>query len=562
MKKLLEIISVGVTALLLACNFSASLSTEVFASAENGAPTQTQNYQTTENSTEKYFYETHLGRGAVSAENVSNDVTLSVYDFTGEIVDDSIVYRIDENEINFSGLDSEGLELGNEYILKMINGTEITEFSFMYVTKALRTAEDLSVLDIDTAGKIIDGYYALANDIDAGHEKRVLEHKGYSTEGGFAGTFDGLGHSLTFLVGNSDSSSRYGLFGVIRGGAIIKNTAFVDIMTNSSAILAKSCAAKFSNQIYIQDCYFSVVGGFMCGGAILENGTVWVNLENIIIAWEGVEFDVATTGATYAGAIFGKYLNRGNEHSDSMMNNVYVISKAPLAFYHAVNYEGEMHESQFYAYYAGNDNVAQNMQNGVYVFRNVKRYKTGAEMAKANNSYSSFDGKYWDFTAGFPIFKSAINSACGVALDGEKIKRKVLYVPTEEGGYTSSVRITASLLGAPIKNVDTIYEITEGKNCISIDDEGLVTAVSAGKAKIKVSYVYNDISCTETITITVKEVILNPSHSASSSSTINSSEESETGGCGSNILFGSGVTPLLFAGIVALFLKRKVNNFQ
>ncbi len=564
MKKFLRKISYGAAALLFACNFSASVMSKTFASAENGAPAQTESSEKTQESSDKYFYEADLERGVFSMENVSNEATLAVYDLSGGLVDDSIVYTMNENEINFSGLDSEELELGNEYILRILSSGDILEIPFMYVTRALRSVEDLSVLNIDTADEIITGYYVLANDIDAGYQNRVLEHDGYNGSAstcGFAGTFDGLGHSLTFLVGSSGSSKRYGLFGFLRAGAIIKNTAFVDIMTNSSAILAKSSNAYFGKQVYITDCFFSIVNGHICGGAILENGQVWINLENIVIDWEGVEFDVQTTGTIYAGAIFGKYLNRGNEHSDSMMNNVYVISKAPLAFYHAVNYDGPMHSANFYAFYAGNDNVAYDMTNGVYKFSRVKRYPTGAEMAKAKDSYSNFDGKYWDFTAGFPIFKSAIDSAGGIAIDGERITRKVLYTGFDEGDYTRSVHIAPSLLGAPIENVEMNYEITEGANCITIDKDGVVTAVTAGKAKINVSYTYNNVLYEETLTITVKEIKLPASPSSSSSSVNENDGESEGSGCASNVLMSGSVTSLLLLlGIATLFLKRKVNK--
>ena len=512
--------------------------------AENSSSTTLQTEASAQK--EKNFYETSESSATFTVEQVNSDAVACVYDSAGFVKDDSVQYRIDKNKIYVSNIDSESLVLGNDYILTLTYEDEEVQIPFMYVTKALRTVEDLSVFDIDVKGKIIDGYYALANDIDAGYEKRILDHNGYSKTGGFAGTFDGLGHSLTFMVGNGASSAnRVGFFGFLQGGAVIKNTAFVDIMTNSCAILAKASNALYDSQVYISNCYFSIHSGFLCLGAILENGQVWVNLENILIDWPGVLYDVETSGQTYSGAIFAKYINRGHASTDNMMKNVYVISKAPLAFNRDKGYEGAMNSKNYYVFYAKNDGMTADMPKGVYIFNNVKRYVSGAEMvADTSNSYVDFPAQYWDFSSGIPIFKSALTSACGISINGENINRKVLYTNSAGGLYTTSVTIAPSLLGAPIQNIDAVYEILEGADCIAIDeDNGLVTAIKEGKAKLKLSYTFNEEFYEKTVTLTIKSPLIE-----------NSSQES---GCNSSFISGISFSFFLGSAAIVLFVKRK-----
>ena len=490
---------------------------------------------------EKNFYETSLDIVTFPAENARSGAVAAVYDLVGYLVDDSVQYRVNEGKVYVSNVDSEKLVLGKDYILRLTYSDEEIEIPFMYVTKALRTVEDLSIFDIDVTGKIIKGYYALANDINAGYEKRILDHKGYSKTGGFEGTFDGLGNRLTFRVGNVVNESRVGLFGFLRGGAVIKNTAFVDIWTDSCAILAKASNALSGSQVTVSNCYFSVYSGFLCLGAILENGQVWVKLQNVIIDWPGVLFNAETSGQTYSGAIFARYINRGHAKSDEMMKNVYVISKAPLAFSKDANYE-----TKYYIYYAKNDRIAPSPLNGIYIFNNVKRYKTGAEMlADTSNSYKSFSDEYWDLSVGIPVFKSALKSAIGVAIDGENINRKVLYTSSMSEEYETSAKIVPAILGAPIPNVDANYEILSGGECVSIEEStGVVTAIKEGKTKIKLSYTYDGDYYEEILTLTIKT----PAGSTSDSE----------GGCSSSVLENGALSALVILGAtIALILKRK-----
>ena len=163
-----------------------------------------------------------------------------------------------------------GKTLGSEdNELKIIKGDKEYTLKYMYVTRAIRNANDLSIdrdafptavsnyvaekhstyiFEMPVAGKVaaqriptlkIDGYYVLAENVDlggtvdgaynqnhknvlqAGHYELKYPTGNYNTDVGFTGTFDGRGHKLENLT-----TWGAGMFGYINGGTI-KNLALI-----------------------------------------------------------------------------------------------------------------------------------------------------------------------------------------------------------------------------------------------------------------------------------------------------------------------------------------------
>ena len=131
------------------------------------------------------------------------------------------------------------------------------------ITKVITTVDELKALMPTGANAVTYGYYVLGNDIgdsdtlfDAGSRwfaagVAALDGANY----GFKATLDGRGHEIIFKISDADNqTNRYGMFGFIGTGAIIKDVT----LTNESVrpaygtyMLAKSIdGATFENVIF------------------------------------------------------------------------------------------------------------------------------------------------------------------------------------------------------------------------------------------------------------------------------------------------------------------------
>ena len=96
------------------------------------------------------------------------------------------------------------------------------------VSKVIKTAADITGLFSPaegTAVPVVNGYYVLGNDIEAG--EAAFKYRGWSTDKskGLLGTFDGRGHTVDGLKLNAAG----GIFGVIGTGGKVQNVAFTNV---------------------------------------------------------------------------------------------------------------------------------------------------------------------------------------------------------------------------------------------------------------------------------------------------------------------------------------------
>lgn len=101
--------------------------------------------------------------------------------------------------------------------------------NFFVVSKLLRTAEDLNMFNISDQSKVFDGYYAMANNIDATTYKHV--NKSWNTgvtDTGLTGTFDGCGYTIDNLTMDGG-----GFFTKVATTGVVKNVAFTNVKVNS-----------------------------------------------------------------------------------------------------------------------------------------------------------------------------------------------------------------------------------------------------------------------------------------------------------------------------------------
>lgn len=102
--------------------------------------------------------------------------------------------------------------------------------NFFVVTKLLKTVEDLNMFNVNDQSKVFDGYYAMANNIDATEYKHV--NKGWNTTTtatGLTGTFDGCGYTIDNLALDGG-----GFFTKVASTGSVKNVAFTNVKVNSA----------------------------------------------------------------------------------------------------------------------------------------------------------------------------------------------------------------------------------------------------------------------------------------------------------------------------------------
>ena len=204
----------------------------------------------------KYMLNDAAVNGTINRDNYSDIYNVYVGETTDDtaeyVVDvDGNVWKADENgdlvkdtTTTYSAYAGRGingtmelanLTVGNTYGLTRVEDGSLVNAKAKYVTKVITDEEGLKAMKCAVAeskpSSRVEGYFVLANDITAsGAEYGFgLDGKDFrSTAGtnGFAGTFDGRGHTISGLY-----AFRGGLFLHVNGGTI-KNVAFVNCTMN------------------------------------------------------------------------------------------------------------------------------------------------------------------------------------------------------------------------------------------------------------------------------------------------------------------------------------------
>ena len=161
-----------------------------------------------------------------------------------------------------------------------------------FVTKTLKTAEDLKLLQIQSNTGVVYGHYVLGGDITS---NSAIVAPGGWTEGvgetndgtqGFCGSLDGNGYTITMPAG------ARGLFGTI-GNSVIKNVTF-------------TCTSLDSNQ------WANTFLARLAVGATFENVTI--NFSNITKGPKGAIIELATRDCDFINV---------NINIDGQINNLF-----------------------------------------------------------------------------------------------------------------------------------------------------------------------------------------------------------------------------------------------
>lgn len=301
-------------------------------------------------------------------------------------------------------------------------------------SKIIETAEDLAVLDIVTADYRLDGYYVLKNNIDL--EGATFWHKGvYDTterkeidsDGGFYGIFEGNGYTISNL-----KATYCGLFGRIGEGAIVRNLGVANVDVTgvkgfSTGIGGVGLAYRIKGEseaktlldnvyIHIDPNDVNAMRSSLYGAIAFYQSNEHVSYRNVIVEYDPLVD--ASIKSQDKGTLFmydsetdetRNGTNAITKRTDTMQE-VYVISPiVNLIEWRTAEPTAENPEGVYaYRYYAENEGKTESANDGIYVYKNVRRYDTFADFsADSDKSTSGFNASYWDFSGNGPTWKSA-----------------------------------------------------------------------------------------------------------------------------------------------------------
>ena len=238
--------------LLTSCNSGGSISTT------NNDPSSTENVEPVISDLREQgiLYDLDLSK------TVNN---ISTTNFDGEVISIGINeqeytqtgFTIEENKLKLSKVALKNL-LGDLPYSEKIDIRINTSTNHSYImsvsvaTKVINKSYEL--LEIVGSSEVVDSYYVLGSDIDMeGTEPFRLISNNIHTpisswdplthnfDIGFKGIFDGRGHTISNLTTINKYNNLSGIFGQIMEGAVVKNVAFTNLVSDEySALVGES----------------------------------------------------------------------------------------------------------------------------------------------------------------------------------------------------------------------------------------------------------------------------------------------------------------------------------
>lgn len=306
-------------------------------------------------------------------------------------------------KVTIQNASSYDLKLGESEILSVFDAeNNVYSVPVQYVTKAIRTAEDLSYFSyVQGEDTEWSGYYVLAENIDAtGYTHKHELVNGYqskaNSKGGLSGTFDGKGHTISNIT-----FSWGGMFQNIAQGGVLKNTAFVGVKFTANTEAACAIASNIAGPAYGQPA--ATMSNIYLQADEMPSGTdaalvtswgmgLYARMSYCVI--ECAE-DVETSNAFMARQIN----TQGNLNNQTgIRHDVYFITPTPLV--QIASGATTPDEKK-----ADAENRYQESGLTLY-FPLMYRYDTLEDWLDAEHDYSGFDQKCWDLTSGVPVWRN------------------------------------------------------------------------------------------------------------------------------------------------------------
>lgn len=244
-----------------------------------------------------------------------------------------------------------------------------------------------------------DGYFVLKADIDMEGDIFRLTYLDNTAYPGFTGTFDGRGHTVSNVGGANDGNCRSGMFGLLKTGGVIKNTAFVNCWgANYTTDTGTRVEGKHN-----------VLVGGMYGGTI-ENVYLYVTrdtgmsqpwgtgplvgqyssgtIDNVFVVVRDLTRNIVADGTNMPGSIIGQFVGNGGTEAVRSVTNAYGIND----LYKAVGVGTSLDDASSVAKWNTYEElfVAVKAEDFAYDFTPFEK------------------SEYWTMIDGVPVFSSAL----------------------------------------------------------------------------------------------------------------------------------------------------------
>ncbi len=376
-------------------------------------------------------------------------------------------------KVNDGALDGKTIISGER---KYVVCNDMYGYKFDYTVVADRvlktTEETYEFLNNATTSNTRDKYFALGENVDFNGLTLIADN-------GFAGVFNGLGHSIYNVLG--DVTGQGGLWNSLFGGLSgeIKNLGLlnVNMCTGCDGVLCDSMSgeARIDNVfIHIKKGGTTDQSGAICRRVDGTNNVI----SNSVIWWEGISAHI------YNGLLFGF----GSDGSKVTFENTYVIA-----------------ENQ-----ANRHLVGQRTNEGYQVFRaamnelDSEHIRSYADFVANGYFDKSKAGKFWDFDSCYiPTVKSAVDA---FAIDtfinvyknpGEVENIFSCFKASMASGYINSTKeiengseyIAGGIYLIPVEKVATVNSLYIGNSEIAKSDYKYNR--ETGEIELTVGAVYN-----------------------------------------------------------------------
>ncbi|HCH73728.1 MAG TPA: hypothetical protein DEV87_00925 [Clostridiales bacterium] len=396
-----------------------------------------------------------------------------------------------------------GFNVGREMTSRRVtlyNDTYGVEFSLTPVTKILKRAADLAVLNVDASDKVIDGYFYVANDL-TDDPSFCNEHTDKKTKvdenAGFKGVFDGNGKAISY------TAYANGLFGNLLQGATVKNAAFVNLTLKSVSNGARALGLCYlvAKDVTLEDLYFEVEDFNSANNgnttAVIANEVKSAaKFKNIVInvtaPFDNYEFtDNMRTDHKLLG-FYGYVCVWVNTLSGAQ--NLYAVTGSKMPASGAFSSSAE---STHQISVAANDAASLGETLPAYpTVRTVEghyRYNTYAELLASDNDFAAFTASVWKAGLNLPVWAGAdVGEYVAVKADDANVTDTITV------GINGSKTITANLGKV---NVPVTIEVIGGNTDRITVSGTVISASNYGFAKIKLSYTVAGKNCEKTLNV-------------------------------------------------------------
>ncbi len=358
-----------------------------------------------------------------------NRETIKVYDVTGnrvEILSDS------------ERIVTDGVNRG-ERVWEIHNSAYAYRVNMLVVDYVIETAKEIKEIfpSIEESAYVI-----LANNVS-----NVGDYAGV---GKFAGTLDGQGYTISDI-----NVKDRGLFGLLTGGATIKNLAVSNVtLSGTSGVFGVQADSANIENVSVWITGISTTETVPCGGLVFQIYGGMLNVKNSLVYANGVaeENFGAVVGSWYKGAY-------------NLENSYFITDGTPCAKVFKTGDVENLNEK----------GTTENLKGSWdYVYSSAESFKEELTETDSKISLEGFNPDIWEISDGqIPCFKTDIGFK-SIHLDKVQGDRK--------GGETFYFSKNASLTDYSIKYVKNGYYQVQLPDGIS---GNVVSAVSLGSKEIK-----------------------------------------------------------------------------